>query len=199
MNPPLPEVYLARHGETAWSLSGQHTGLTDLPLTARGERNARQLGQRLHGLEFSAVFASPLVRASRTCDLAGLSSMATVDASLVEWNYGDYEGMTSAEIGMHRPGWDVFRDGCPGGETVEDVCARADRVIARLRNIEGRVILFSHGHFLRTFATRWLGLVPGAGRQLFLGTAALSILGHEHNRRDPIIRLWNECRHAEIG
>lgn len=197
MSLPLPEIYLARHGETAWTISGQHTGLTDLPLTARGERNARQLGQRLQGLTFAAVFASPLVRASQTCDLAGFASVTTVEDKLVEWNYGDYEGKTSAEIRAQRPGWDLFRDGCPGGETVRDVSARADHVIASLRAIDGKVILFSHGHFLRVFATRWLGLNPDAGRHLYLGTAALSIVGLEHSRRDPVIRLWNECRHAD--
>jgi probable phosphoglycerate mutase len=196
MNPPRPEIYLARHGETAWTISGQHTGLTDLPLTARGERNARRLGERLQGMNFDAVFTSPLARASQTCALAGFGSVATVEDRLVEWNYGDHEGKTSAEIRAQHPGWDLFLDGCPGGESVDDVSARADRVIARLRAMDGKVLLFSHGHFLRVFATRWLGLEPGNGRHLYLGTAALSIVGLDHSRPDPIIRLWNECRHA---
>lgn len=196
MDTPLPEIYLARHGETAWTISGQHTGLTDLPLTPRGEHNARQLGQRLRGLSFASVFASPLQRACQTCELAGFAQVAMADEQLVEWNYGDYEGQTSAQINAERPEWDLFRDGCPGGETVADVMERADRVIARLRTLEGRILLFSHSHFLRVFAARWLGLAPTAGRHLYLGTAALSIVGSEHGGRDPIIRLWNECRHA---
>jgi probable phosphoglycerate mutase len=189
-------VYLARHGETAWTLTGQHTGLTDLPLTKRGERNARRLGDRLKGLTFIRVLASPLQRASRTCELAGFASIATVDHDLVEWNYGAYEGKTPDEICQQRPEWELFRDGCPGGESVADVAARVDRVIGRVRAIDGNVLLFSSGHFLHMLGARWLGLEPAAGRYFFLDTAALSIVGYHHGLSDPVIRLWNDCGHA---
>jgi len=191
----FPLVYLARHGETAWTITGQHTGLTDLPLTERGERNARRLGGRLKGLTFARVSTSPLRRASRTCELAGFSSVATVDDDLVEWNYGAYEGKTPEEIVRQRPGWELFRDGCPGGESVADVAVRAHRVIDRLRAIDGNVLLFSSCHFLRVLAAGWLGLEPTAGRYFFLGTAALSIVGYHHGLYDPVIRLWNDCGH----
>jgi probable phosphoglycerate mutase len=191
---PLPTLYLARHGETAWSLSGQHTGLTDLPLTERGERNARRLGQRLAGQTFAQVLTSPLQRARRTAELAGFA--AEVDPALVEWNYGDYEGRRSAEIHRERPGWDLFRDGCPGGEMPGEVAARADRVIARVRLVSGDVLLFSSGHFLRVLAARWLGLGPDGGRLLLLSTASLSAMGYEHNLQEPAVRLWNETGHV---
>src|SRR5262245_30903948 len=155
MSAKLPVTYLARHGETAWSLTGQHTGLTDLPLTERGERNARQLGARLKGLTFPRVFTGPLRRAARTCELAGFAAGATVDRDLLEWNYGEYEGRRSAEIRAERPGWQLFRDGCPGGETPDEVGIRADRVVSRVRAVEGDVLLFSSGHFLRVLAARW--------------------------------------------
>jgi broad specificity phosphatase PhoE len=196
---PLPRTYLARHGETAWSASGRHTGLTDIPLTARGEHNARRLGERLRGLKLTAVFTSPLQRASRTCELAGFGTAATLEPDLVEWNYGDYEGKTRAEIHRERPAWEVFRDGCPGGESVSAVAARADRVVARLHATGSHVLLFSHGHFLRVLAARWVGLDPAAGRCFFLGTAALSILGYEHGREDAVIRLWNDLGHTGDG
>src|SRR5205085_31148 len=154
MSEILPVVYLARHGETAWSLSGQHTGLTDLPLTERGERNARQLGGRLKELTFAKVFTSPLQRAIRTCELAGFGAVAEVDRDLVEWDYGQYEGRRTAEIRAERPDWQLFRDGCPGGETPEQVAARADRVISRVRAIAENVLLFSSGHFIRVLAAR---------------------------------------------
>jgi probable phosphoglycerate mutase len=189
-------IYLARHGETAWTLSGQHTGLSDIPLTERGERNARSLGERLKGMSFAAVFTSPLQRARRTCELAGFGAVATVESDLVEWHYGDYEGKTTAEIRQQRPDWDLFRDGCPNGENAADVGQRADRVVARLRAVGGNVLVFSSGHFLRVLAARWLGLPPTGGRYLYLGTAALSILGYEHGLGEPVIRLWNDNRHA---
>src|SRR5580692_1348480 len=160
----LYSVYLARHGETAWSLTGQHTGLTDLPLTERGQRNARRLGERLAGLGFAKVFTSPLQRASRTCELAGFGVVAEVDRDLVEWNYGNYEGLRTVEIHAKRPGWDLFRDGCPEGESPDQVGARADRVVGRVRTIKGDVLIFSSGHFLRVLTARWLGLEPQAGR-----------------------------------
>lgn len=192
----LPAVYLARHGETAWSLSGRHTGRTDLPLTERGERNALRLGERLRDLTFARVWTSPLQRATRTCELAGLGAMAELDPDLVEWDYGRYDGRTSAEIHVENPDWQLFRDGGPGGETPQQVGARADRVIERVRAVPGDVLLFSSAHFLRTFAARWLGLEPAAGRYLVLGTASLSVLGYEHDRSEPVIRLWNETRHV---
>jgi probable phosphoglycerate mutase len=196
MSEPLPAVYLARHGETAWTITGQHTGHTDLPLTERGERNARQLGERLKGMTFARVCASPLQRARRTCELAGFGARAEVDPDLVEWNYGEYEGKRTAEIRKERPDWRLFRDGCPGGESLADVGARADRVIARVRAIDGDVLLFSSSHILRVLAARWLGLDPAAGRYLWLGTATLSVVGYEHDRSEPVIRLWNDARHV---
>ena len=192
MSETLPVVYLARHGETAWSLSGQHTGLTDLPLTERGERDARRLAERLRGLGFARVFTSPLQRATRTCELAGFASRAEIDRDLVEWDYGEYEGRRTAEIQVDRPGWQVFRDGCPGGEAPDQVGARADRVVGRVRAVEGNVLLFSSGHFLRTLAARWLGLEPAAGALFALSTASVSVLGYEHDLSEPVIRLWNE-------
>jgi broad specificity phosphatase PhoE len=197
MGDGLPVLYLARHGETAWSLSGQHTGLTDLPLTERGERNARRLGERLSGLTFARVLTSPLQRAARTCELAGFGAVAGFDPDLIEWNYGEYEGRTSAEIHSERPDWDLFRDGCPGGETPDQVGARADRVVSRVRAMEGNVLLFSSGHILRVLASRWLGLEPGAARYFLLGTASLGELGYETERSRPVIRLWNDTHHLE--
>jgi len=196
MSESLPIVYLARHGETAWSLSGQHTGLTDLALTDRGERNARSLSERLRGLSFAKVFTSPLLRAARTCELAGFRSAADVDRDLVEWNYGDYEGRRTSEIHAQRPDWQLFRDGCPGGETPEQVGVRADRVVSRVRALQGNVLLFSSGHFLRVLAARWLGLEPGAGRYFLLSTASLSALSYEHNLSQAAIRLWDDTRHV---
>jgi broad specificity phosphatase PhoE len=193
----LPVAYLARHGETAWSLSGQHTGRTDLPLTERGERNARRLGERLKGLTFAKVFTSPLQRASRTCALAGFGAEAEVDPDLVEWDYGQYEGRRTAEIRAERPQWDLFRDGCPGGETPQQIGARADRVVSRVRAVQGDVLLFSSGHILRVVAARWLGLEPGAARYFLLSTASLSALSYEHDLSRPAIRLWNDTRPAE--
>ena len=189
-------IYLARHGETAWSLTGQHTGLTDLPLTARGECNARRLGQRLKGLEFARVFNSPLQRAARTCELAGFGPRAEVDRDLVEWHYGDFEGLRTSEIRAKRPGWDLFRDGVPGGESLDEIGARADRVVNRIRSVDGNVLLFSSAHFLRVLAARWLGLQPEGARFFLLGTASLSTLTYEHNRSEPVIGLWNDTRHV---
>ena len=195
MSEILPVIFLARHGETVWSLSGQHTGLTDLPLTSRGEQNARRLGKRLSGLSFSKVFTSPLQRARRTCQLAGFGERAETDARLVEWNYGDYEGRRTAEIHADRPDWQLFRDGCPGGESPEQIGTRADGMVNRLRGIEGNVLVFSSGHFLRVLAARWLGLGPDTGRFLVLDTASLSELGYENNLSQPAVRLWNDTSH----
>ncbi len=196
MSQNLPSIYLARHGETAWTVSRQHTGLTDLPLTEQGERNARHLGERLRGLSFAHIFTSPLRRARQTCVLAGFGKNAEVDADLVEWNYGAYEGKTTAAIHQERPDWLLFRDGCPGGESPHAVGDRADRVIARLRKIPDDVLVFSSGHFLRVFAARWCGLDPFAGSYFYLGTATLSIVGYEHSVAEPVIRLWNDSRHV---
>ena len=176
-------------------MSGQHTGRTDLPLTAPGERNARLLGERLAGLSFASVFTSPLERARRTCELAGFGPVASIDPNLLEWDYGAYEGKTPAEIHRERPGWEIFRDGCPGGESLAQIVARADRVVAHLRAIGADVLVFSSGHLLRVLAARWLGLDGVLGRYLFLDTAALSILGYQRNLTEPVIRLWNDCRH----
>jgi broad specificity phosphatase PhoE len=192
----LPIVYLARHGETAWTISGQHTGLTDLVLTERGERNARRLEERLRRISFAKVFTSPLQRARRTCELAGFGAVAQVDQDLVEWNYGQYEGRLTTEIHKERPDWQLFRDGCPSGESPNDVAARADRVIKRLREIDGNVLLFSSGHFLRVFAARWLDLEPALGRCFLLSTASLSALSYEHNLSQPAVRIWDDNRHV---
>ena len=197
MSAQLPTVYIARHGETAWSISGQHTGLTDLPLTDNGERNARRLGDRLKGLIFTKVFTSPLQRAQRTSALAGFGTVAEVDRDLVEWDYGLYEGRTSAEILKERPDWELFRDGCPGGESPQQVSARADRVLSRLRAVPGDVLIFSSGHFIRALAVRWLGLEASAlGRYFALNTASLSAVGYERNLSRPVIQLWNDDRHV---
>lgn len=196
MSSKLPAVYLARHGETEWSISGQHTGLTDLPLTKRGEANARNLGRLIHHLQFAEVWTSPLERARRTCELAGFGQHATIDDDLVEWNYGEYEGKTTPQIRETRPDWQLFRDGCPGGESPADVGARADHVVARLRAVGANVLVFSSGHFTRVLAARWLGLEPAAGRYFLLSTATLSCVGYEHKLNEPVIRLWNDDRHV---
>lgn len=197
MKESLPQVYLARHGETEWSISGQHTGLTDIPLTAKGEQNARNLGDRLKGLRFDAIFTSPLQRARRTSELAGFGAQVENEPDLVEWNYGKYDGLTTATIRETRPDWQLFRDGCPGGESVEQVGARADRLAAKLRGVNGRVLLFGHGHFFRVLAARWIALDPAEGRRFMLGTAALSILTYEHSLSEPAMLLWNDTRHVQ--
>jgi probable phosphoglycerate mutase len=194
---PLPVVYLARHGETAWSLSGQHTGRTDLALTERGEQQARALGQRLRGASFVKAFTSPSQRARRTAELAGYGGLTEVDPDLAEWDYGEYEGRRTADILAERPGWFLFRDGAPGGETPDQTGARADRVVQRIRAIGGNVLIFSSAHILRVLAARWLGLDAAGGRHFVLGTSSLSILGYEHNLAEPVIRLWNETHQPE--
>src|SRR6187549_730123 len=188
MSEPLPIVYLARHGETAWTVSRQHTGLTDLPLTERGERTARRLEERLRGLTFAAVLTSPLQRAARTCELAGFKAVAEVDQDLVEWDYGQYEGRRTAEIRAERRDWELFRDGCPGGESPQQVSVRADRIVKRVRAVSGNVLIFTSGHFMRVLATRWLGLEPSVNCKFFmLSTASLSALGYEHDVTRPVI------------
>ena len=197
MSKECPIIYVARHGETAWSLTGQHTGLTDLPLTEAGECTARRLVERLEGLTFAKVFTSPLRRAVRTSELAGFGAVAEVDDDLVEWNYGDYEGLRGAEIRAKRPDWQIFRDGCPGGESPRQVAARADRVVSRLRAVPGDVLLFSSGHFIRVLAARWIGIEPSVhSRSFMLSTASLSALGYENDLSRPVIRLWNDTLHV---
>lgn len=194
----LPIVYAARHGETEWSLSGQHTGVTDIPLTKHGEEAAAKLGERLRGLKFVKVFSSPLQRARRTCELAGFGGQMEVLSDAIEWNYGKYEGVKTVDIHRERPGWDLFRDGCPEGEGAAQVGARADRVIEAIRRADGDVLVFSSSHFLRVFAARWLGLDAALARCFILGTTGLSAFGYEHNNlAEPVIRLWNETRHAD--
>lgn len=193
--PRLPSIYIVRHGETEWSLTGKHTGLTDLPLTAQGEQNARLLAARLRDIEFARVFTSPLLRASQTCQLAGFGKSPEVDGDLVEWDYGDYEGLTTVAIREARSDWQLFRDGCPGGESLAQVASRADRVVQRLRTIGADTLLFSSGHFLRVLGARWCGLSPQSARSLALSTASLSVLGYEHSLAEPVIRLWNDVGH----
>jgi broad specificity phosphatase PhoE len=193
----LPVIYIARHGETAWTITGQHTGLTDLPLTGQGEHNAQALAARLNGLEFTKVFTSPLQRARKTCALAGFGPVAEVDNDLVEWNYGAYEGLRTAEIRAKRPDWQLFRDGCPGGESPAQVCSRAENVIRRIRSVNGTVLVFSSGHFIRVLAARWIGLEPSVHSMSFLlSTASLSAIGYEQTLSRPVIRLWNDTHHV---
>jgi len=191
----LPLLNVARHGETAWSLSGQHTGRTDLPLTERGEEQARRLGARLVGHTFARVWTSPLQRAVRTCALAGYGAVAKIDVDLLEWDYGHYEGRRTVEIHAERPDWDLFRDGCPGGESPAQVGARADRIVSRVRAVGGNVLVFSSGHFLRVLAARWLGLAPGDARYFLLDTTGFGALGYEHALNQAAIDLWNDTSH----
>jgi probable phosphoglycerate mutase len=190
-------IVLVRHGETEWSRDKRHTGLTDIPLTPVGREQALAAGRRLAGRTFALVLVSPLERARETCRLAGLLGRAETDPNLVEWDYGDYEGRSTEDIRKERPGWDVFKDGCPGGETIDEVGARADRVIERISGIEGDVALIAHGHLLRILAARWIGLPPTGGGLLALDTAALSELGYERERR--VVQTWNGRSHLEAG
>lgn len=185
----VQELYLVRHGETEWSLSGQHTGRSDIPLTLNGRRSAARLAPFLSSKTFDLVLTSPLQRARMTCELAGLGPFAQDDADLLEWNYGDYEGLTSPQIRAERPGWMIFRDGCPNGETADEVGARVDRVIARVRATKGHVALFAHGHVLRVLAARWIGLAPSGGSRFLLDTATISVLSSY--RGVPAVRSWN--------
>ena len=195
-----PRLHFIRHGETEWSLLGRHTGKTDIPLTAHGEDEARALAPWLHTIAFTNVFTSPRQRARRTCELTGQGAIATIDPDLSEWDYGDYEGMRSAEIQTRQPGWSIYRDGCPGGETPAEICARADRLLARLRSLKGNIALFSHGHFGRVLAARWIGAPVDFGAHLALGTASLGILGTEPNHPGtPVIALWNAAPGAFVG
>jgi len=192
----LPKLYVVRHGETEWAASGRHTGRTDVPLTAAGEAAARKLGARLVGQPLARVWTSPAVRASRTCELAGFGTVAEVDPDLWEWDYGRYEGLKADEIRAGRPDWVIFRDGAPDGESPADVAARADRVIARVRAVDGDTLIFSSGHFLRVLAARWVGLGPEVGALFKLSTGSLSVLGYDHDPTEPAIHLWNEVSRA---
>lgn len=187
-----PRIYFLRHGQTAWSLSGQHTGRTDLALTAHGEEEARGLADRLGDVNFTHVFTSPLLRARRTSELAGLGDGAAIEPDAVEWDYGDYEGRRPEEIRKERPDWNIFQDGCPGGETPLQVSERADRLIARVRAMDGNIAVFAHGQFGRVLGARWIELPVRQAQHFLLSTASLSILGYGHNRREePAIVLWN--------
>jgi probable phosphoglycerate mutase len=190
-----PRIFLVRHGATEWSVTGQHTGRTDVPLTEEGRRQAKRLGARLARERFALVLVSPLSRARETARLTGFGDVAEVDPDLVEWDYGDYDSLTSADIRKERPGWTIWRDGVPGGETLEQVAARADRVLARVRSVEGNVVLFAHGHILRVLAARWLEQAPVEAARYYLSTASLSVLGWE--RETPVIDRWNEACHLE--
>jgi len=189
----LPKLYLARHGDTEWTDSHQHTGRTDLPLNERGEEHARQLGERLRRFSVVRVFTSPLQRASKTCALAGFGDRAELDHDLIEWDYGRFEGKRTSDIVRERPGWELYHDGCPEGESPADVAARADRFLARVHDVDGDVLAFSSGHIIRMIAARWLGLSPEAGRFFFCDPASVGVLGFEHDSRThPVIRLWND-------
>jgi probable phosphoglycerate mutase len=183
------KVYLLRHGETEWSLNGRHTGVTDVPLTKNGRMAAQLLRPILARETFGLVLSSPLQRARETCELAGLGERANVERDLMEWNYGEYEGLTTEQIRMTRPGWSVFRDGCPGGELPEQIGTRADRVLTKVRAAEGNVALFAHGHILRVFAARWINLSPSYGEHFLLDTATLNVLGYY--RESPAFKIWN--------
>lgn len=195
MSGVFPEIYLVRHGETAWTISGQHTGRSDIPLTERGEREAQQLRVRLQGVTFATVLTSPLQRARRTGELAGFAECVHADPDLMEWDYGAYEGRRSSEIRAERPGWDLFKDGCPNGETLADVTARADRVISRVRALDADVLVFAHMELLRVLAARWVAQPAREARRLYLETASVSVLGYDHGLDEPVIRLWNDRRH----
>ena len=192
-------LYLIRHGETAWSLTHQHTGRTDIPLTEHGEEEARQLGKRLGGTQFARIFSSPSQRAQRTCELVASGASLETEPDLAEWNYGDYEGSCTANIRKERPDWNIFRDGCPGGETPGQVSDRADRLIVRLRKLEGKIALFSHGQFGCVLAARWIGLPVIEGPHFVLGTASLSVLGYDPDHpKVPVIALWNAFSHEML-
>ncbi|MFN0244712.1 MAG: histidine phosphatase family protein [Planctomycetota bacterium] len=198
MSSPAPrhQVVLVRHGETEWSTTGRHTGTTDLPLTQAGRETARRLRARLAARTFAAVWTSPRARARETADLAGFGARTEVVPDIVEWNYGEYEGLTTVEIRARQPNWSVWRDGCPGGESAADVGMRADRAVERLRASSGEVLLFSHAHFLRTLAARWIEMPPTVGERLWLTTGAICVLGWE--REVPVIQHWNQQDSAHV-
>ncbi len=191
LNPPQRLFYF-RHGETSWSLSGRHTGVTDIPLTAHGEAQARALRRWVAAIAFAHVFTSPRLRARATCELAGLGAETNLEPDLAEWKYGDYEGRRSAEIKQNRPGWDIYRDGCPNGEQPDEIGTRADRLIARLRELRGDVALFAHGQFGSVFVARWVGLAPAEGRHFPVGPASMGVLSWDRDHpKTPVVALWN--------
>ena len=192
MTTPSPKIWLVRHGQTEWSKAGKHTGHSDVPLTPDGEKEARRLGESLRKFGFAAILTSPLQRAKRTCELAGFGRRAEEVEDLKEWNYGAYEGLTSAEIHAMRPNWRLFRDGCPSGERLDNVIVRADRVIERLKSATGDVLVFAHGHLLRVVAMRWAGLPPDLGGRFSLAPASISLLGSDAGSGDPVIERWND-------
>ena len=190
--PETLRIHVIRHGETAWSLSGQYTGRSDIPLTPHGEDAARLLGKRLQGIAFAHVLTSPLLRAMQTCSLAGLQAAAVVNPDLTEWDHGDFEGHTPAEVHAGHPQWNLFWDGAPGGESPEQVALRADQLITQLRLLKGNIALFTHSHFARVFAARWINLSVAQAEHFLLDTASLSILCYEHEQKtQPAIELWN--------
>lgn len=190
----FPRLFLIRHGDTDWTDTHQHTGRTDISLNANGEERARSLGARLRIEKFTRVFTSPLVRATRTCEIAGFADRAEVNSNLVEWDYGDYEGRLTVDIQRERPDWNLFRDGAPRGESPEQVAVRADQFLQVVRPIEGDVAAFSSGHIIRMIAARWLGLPTLAARLFYTATASVGTLGYEHNRNEPVVLLWNDVR-----
>ena len=194
---PPQAIYLARHGQTEWSLSGKHTGRSDIPLTSHGEHEAVLLGERLRGITFTHVLSSPLQRARRTAELAGFGGVVQPEPDLLEWHYGEFEGLRSGEIHRLQPDWNLFRDGCRGGESVAEISDRADRLLEKLKMLDGTILLFAHGHILRVLGPRFLGLDASNGRYFFLGTGSVSILGYEHPPNDPVIQLWNDRSYLE--
>jgi probable phosphoglycerate mutase len=199
MDQTLPRLFLIRHGDTDWTQTGQHTGTSDIPLNALGLQRAQTLKDRLSGCRFTQVYTSPRVRARKTCEIAGFADAAVVHEGLAEWDYGDYDGKTSAQIKQARPDWDIFRDGGPNGESPEQIAKRADRFIADVRQHPGDVAGFGSGHIIRVIAARWLGLPPDAARYFFCQTASIGVLGYEHNLSQPVIRRWNLTEGALVA
>ncbi len=197
MSSVLPKVYLVRHGETAWTISRQHTGRMDIPLTERGQRQAQALSGRLKGMSFTKILTSPLQRARQTGELAGFGESAQADPDLMEWDYGIYEGRRTSDIQAEHPGCRLFEDDCPGGETLVEVSTRADRVIARVRALKGDVLVFAHRDIVRILAVRWLSLHAVEARHFYLTTASLSVLGYDHDLDEPVIHLWNDARYPQ--
>ncbi len=192
MDKGLPRIYIVRHGQTLWSLQGRHTGTTDIPLTKKGEEQAGYLKKYLSRKKFVSVLSSPLQRSLRTCEIAGYKNICEVRNELKEWNYGNYEGIKTSEIKDKMPSWNLFEHGCPNGETIQDVEKRADVIISEIRNRNGDILIFSHGHFLRIFALRWIGIDTKFAKNILLGTAAMSVLGYDHNLNEPAMLLWND-------